>query len=131
MVVIISEPLIEVDASSQDISVVGTEMPTVDVSITESATTVTVNQAGIQGPPGPAGSSVSQSEETPSGTIDGTNPTFMLSASPLSNSLFLFRNGLFQRRHASGDYTLSGSTITFLTGAIPTTGDTLVANFRT
>lgn len=51
--------------------------------------------------------------ETPSGTINGVNVTFTLSAAPSpASSLFLFLNG---SRLAPGgaDFTLSGSTITF------------------
>lgn len=57
MVITVSEPLIEVDASSQDISVVGTETPTVNVTITATPIEVTVSEAGPQGPAGKPGSS--------------------------------------------------------------------------
>ena len=52
-------------------------------------------------------------EETPSGLINSSNQTFTLSHTPDSNSLLLFLNGVYQAPVV--DYTLSGSTITFVT----------------
>jgi hypothetical protein len=66
--------------------------------------------------------------EVPSGTINGTNASFSLMHTPAGSSLYLTRNGLVQK--VSVDYTLSGSTITFLTVAIPGTGETLQAWYR-
>ena len=68
--------------------------------------------------------------EIPSGTVNGVNATFTLAHSPSpAASLNLFVNGL--RFRAGGvDYTLVGATITFVTGAIPQTGDNLYANYR-
>ena len=67
--------------------------------------------------------------ETPSGTINGVNALFTLSASPFpAASLQLFKNGLIQT--ASVDYTLAGSTITYLAGSIPQVGDTHKAWYR-
>ncbi len=68
--------------------------------------------------------------ETPTGLVNGTNLVFTLAGSPNpAASLALYRNGI---RLSSGvDYTLSGSTITFLSGAQPVAGDILRANYRT
>lgn len=67
--------------------------------------------------------------ETPTGTPDGQLTVFTLAASPSPTaSLMLFRNGLLQTQGV--DYTLSGSTITFLMGAVPQTGDLLRAWYR-
>jgi len=67
--------------------------------------------------------------ETPSGTVDGSNNVFSLSYQPSpASSLLLYRNGLLQK--AGIDYTLSGSTVTFLTGATPQSGDILVGAYR-
>lgn len=74
---------------------------------------------------------VTQLEEVPVGDIDGVNDTFTLSQSPASNSLFLFVNGLVQRRAADRDYTLSGAVITFNAGSIPPSGSEVFANYRT
>lgn len=67
--------------------------------------------------------------ETPAGAVNSSNTTFSLSKPPMpGSSLQLYRNGLVQ---TSGvDYTLSGSTITFLSVAIPLTGDLLQAYYR-
>ncbi len=67
--------------------------------------------------------------EVPSGTINGTNPTFTLANTPASNTLSLYVNGLKQLAGTGNDFTLSGNTITFLSGAIPTTGDQLQADY--
>lgn len=68
--------------------------------------------------------------ETPSGAINGTNPTFALSTAPSPPaSLALFRNGLLQL--AGNDYTLDGATITFNSWAIPQVDDVLDAFYRT
>ncbi len=62
--------------------------------------------------------------EAPSGAVDGSNVTFTLSQSPLPiASLFLFQNGLFQTNGV--DYTVSGTTVTFMSA--PLTGATLTA----
>jgi hypothetical protein len=68
--------------------------------------------------------------ETPQGAINGTNILFSLNATPNpASSLIIQRNGLTL---SSGiDYTLNGSTITFVAGAQPSQGDVLRASYRT
>ena len=68
-------------------------------------------------------------QETPSGAINGVNAAFTLSQAPSpSTSLAVYRNGL---RLTSGvDYTLSGAMITFVTGLVPQTSDTLLCSYR-
>lgn len=61
--------------------------------------------------------------EIPTGTVNGSNATFTLAATPVSGSEHVFVNGVLQNVGAGNDYTISGATITFLTGAIPQTGD--------
>jgi hypothetical protein len=65
--------------------------------------------------------------ETPSGTINGSNVTFTLAATPVSGTEQLFLNGILQEPGAGNDYTISGATITYLTA--PATGDRLRANY--
>lgn len=68
--------------------------------------------------------------ETPTGTVDGANSTFTLSGTPNpATSLLLYRNGILQKQGL--DYQLSGNTITFLSVAIPQSGDILQACYRT
>jgi hypothetical protein len=67
--------------------------------------------------------------ETPQGTLDGTNATFTLAGSPAPpSSLVLTRNGLVLA--LGPDYTIADSTITFVSAAVPQTGDILIAFYR-
>ena len=68
-------------------------------------------------------------QETPGGMIDGVNASFTLAGGPTPPaSLLLFRNGLAQK--SGQDYSLAVNAITFLPGAIPHPGDTLLAWYR-
>ena len=73
---------------------------------------------------------VSVDAEVPSGVVNGVNDTFALAHSPSPvSSLLLFVNGLLQK--AGGvDFTLSGSSIVFASGAVPQSGDSLLAYYR-
>ncbi len=83
---------------------------------------------GTSGPCGTGGVQYSDGE-TPGGTMDGINATFTLANAPSpAPSLELFRNGVAQKPAA--DYTLTGSTVQFLAGAVPQPGDTLLAWYR-
>jgi hypothetical protein len=68
--------------------------------------------------------------ETPGGTPNGTLVTFTLANPPggSGSALHLYRNGL--RQKAGVDYTISGSTITFLPVSVPQVGDSLLADYR-
>ena len=86
---------------------------------------VSLEQGGAGGSFG-----VFQDAETPSGVIDGVNVTFTLAAAPNPTaSLLLTRNGIVQK--TAVDFTLSSATITFLAGAEPQVGDTLLSWYRT
>lgn len=76
----------------------------------------------------PAGTTTTYADdETPSGTINGSNTAFTLAHTPSpAASLMLFQNGVLNRRMT--DYTLSGANITF--SVAPTTGDNLRAFYR-
>lgn len=65
-------------------------------------------------------------QEVPTGTIDGSNPTFLILNVPLVGSVKLYLNGL--RLKSGLDYTLSSLTITMTT--IPYSGDVLLADYR-
>ncbi len=68
--------------------------------------------------------------ETPGGVVDGVNAVFTLVSTPSpAGALMLFVNGVLQRAGAGNDFTLSGSTVTFEAGAIPQTGDILLATY--
>ncbi len=67
--------------------------------------------------------------EMPTGAVDGSNNVFTLSGSPSpSVSLQVFRNGILQR--SGVDYSLTGATVTFLSGAIPQSGDVVQTYYR-
>lgn len=68
--------------------------------------------------------------ETPGGAINGSNLVYTLLHSPApAISLLLFKNGVLQRP-GGVDYTLAGSTITYVAGAVLQTGDTHVCSYR-
>ena len=80
--------------------------------------------------PGTGTSAVIVDSEIPTGTINGTNLAFTLAFAPSpAVSLKLYKNGLLLSQ--SGDYTVSGSTITFAsTATAPQIGDSLLASYR-
>ena len=66
-------------------------------------------------------------DETPTGTINGSNTTFTLAHTPSGTSLMLFKNG--QKLEPGGaDFSLATATITMT--AAPKTGDILTASYR-
>lgn len=67
--------------------------------------------------------------ETPSGTINGSNPTFTLANTPTAGTEQIFVNGILQDAGAGNDYQISGATITFETGNEPLSGDKLRATY--
>ena len=74
-------------------------------------------------------SAVFVDDETPAGTINGTNLAFSLANTPApSSSLSLYRNGLALAQGT--DYMLAGSAITFTSASLPQTGDILMAYYR-
>lgn len=66
-------------------------------------------------------------EEIPAGSINSSNVTFTLAATPVVGTVRLYLNGLRQLSGAGNDYTITGDTITFTTA--PTTGDVLLADY--
>ena len=64
--------------------------------------------------------------ETPSGTIDGTNADFTLAHTPISNSEHVYKNGV--RMKLTVDYTIATNTITFVVP--PTLLSELVVDYR-
>lgn len=65
-------------------------------------------------------------DETPSGTINGTNTVFTLAQTPLENAAVdVYLDGL--KQIPTTDYSVSGSTITFVTA--PVVGQTLRVDY--
>lgn len=70
--------------------------------------------------------------ETPSGTVNGSNTTFTLASTPAAgsagiSSVRLYLNGQLLEQGSGNDYTISGTSITMLFA--PTTGDKLRAYY--
>lgn len=66
--------------------------------------------------------------ETPSGTVDGSNPTFTLAHTPVVGSESVFLNGILLDSGANNDYTISGATITMIN--IPQSNDKLRVTYQ-
>jgi hypothetical protein len=85
--------------------------------------------SGACGTGGGGGGPVFVDAEAPAGAVDGSNSVFTLTGSPSPTlSLQVFRNGILQK--AGSDYSLSGATVTFLSGAIPQSGDVVQTYYR-
>lgn len=65
--------------------------------------------------------------EAPAGDIDGVNAVYTLANTPVVGSVKLYRNGM--RDKESLHYSISGATITRLSGNILGTGDFLLADY--
>lgn len=76
------------------------------------------------------------SNETPSGTPTGTDGTDGLATYTIANAptstavIWLYKNGVLQNYGSGNDYTISITTITFNSGAIPISGDVLRITYR-
>lgn len=70
------------------------------------------------------------SNETPTGTVDGSNTNFVLANTPVSGTEKVYVNGIRNHSGAGNDYTISTATITFLSGAIPQTGDVILVDYQ-
>jgi hypothetical protein len=69
------------------------------------------------------------SEETPGGTINGTNTAFTVTNTPSPiASLKLYMDGILLRQ--TTHYSVSGTAITFVSAFKPITGQTLFAAYR-
>jgi hypothetical protein len=68
--------------------------------------------------------------EVPTGTINGSNAAFTLANTPTSGTEEVYVNGILQNVGAGNDYTISGTTITFQSGAIPQTNDSVLVSYR-
>jgi ketopantoate reductase len=97
----------------------------------KTGTFVLTSTNGVNSWSTPSASPNFSDSEVPGGTINGTNAVFTLANTPASGSTpLLFRNGIAQQNGSTGDYTISGATVTFNATSIPLTGDTLLAWYR-
>ncbi len=100
--------------------------------LVESATGNATDCMHVDGSSGPCGGGAPTfvDGDLPTGIVDGSNGTFTLTAVPApSTSLSVYRNGMLQK--PALDYTATGNSLQFLTGATPQPGDTLLASYRT
>jgi len=66
-------------------------------------------------------------EETPSGSINGSNTAFTLANTPTAGTVKVFLNGIRQKSGAGNDYTISTNVITMTTA--PISGDVLFVDY--
>ena len=81
----------------------------------------------VQDTAGGFGASNIVTEETPSGSVNGSNTSYTLAYTPTSGSLKLYLNGIRLKSGAGNDYTISTNTITMTTA--PISGDVLIADY--
>lgn len=67
-------------------------------------------------------------QETPSGTVNGSNTAFSLANTPVAGSVHLYLNGVLQESGAGNDFTISGASITM--AVAPLSGEKLRASYR-
>ena len=67
-------------------------------------------------------------KEVPSGSINGSNTSFVLANTPTAGSEHVYLNGVLQESGAGNDYTITGATITMLTA--PLTGEKIRVSYR-
>jgi hypothetical protein len=117
----------EVTGLSNDLAAFGSQITALNTTLASLSATVQALQSS-SGATGSVGAAFVDAE-TPAGTLNGANNTFSLSQMPAPPaSLAVYRNGLIQT--AGLDYTLLGNSMTFLSGATPEAGDTLIAYYR-
>ncbi len=88
-------------------------------------TSITFQQVGVQSG---LNNTNFVDQETPSGTVNGSNTAFTLANTPVAGSVHLWLEGWFLFPGAGNDYTISASSITMLTA--PLTGERLRASYR-
>jgi hypothetical protein len=100
----------------------------------EAATGDPADCVRVDGTSGPCGSGGGSNvsfvdNENPAGAVDGANTVFTLASAPApAGSLALYRNGMYQK--PGQDYGLEDRTVTFVAGATPQPGDTVLASYR-
>ena len=66
-------------------------------------------------------------EETPSGSINGSNTSFTIANTPTAGTVKLYLNGVRQKSGAGNDYTITTNTITMTTA--PVSGDVMIVDY--
>ena len=65
--------------------------------------------------------------ETPGGSVNGSNTSYVLANTPVAGSESVFLNGILQDPGAGNDYTISGANITFADA--PVSGDKIRVSY--
>ena len=113
----------------QDEGVTITQSPITKLNVTGTGGSIVYSGNGLAtlDLTGGSGSPVTYFAETPSGTINSSNVTFTLANSPTSNEcVIVILDGLTQ--YNGIDYTVSGSTITFVSA--PATGSSIFTYYN-
>jgi hypothetical protein len=119
----LSAALSQINSSLASLTTTATSQTTTLTNLTASVSTLSATVASLVPVP------TFVDFEIPAGTIDGSNPVFVLSAAPSpASSLVLHKNGI--KLSPGGDYSISGSTILFAAGAVPQAGDLLIVSYR-
>ncbi len=115
-----------VATNGNTLSTLGTRVSGLSSSLTSLTQAVTQLQSG--GGNGSVNTAFIDGE-MPAGSVNSSNTIYTLSAIPVpASSLELYRNGLVQT--VGVDYTVSGTTVTFLPVAVPKSGDLIQAYYR-
>lgn len=102
----------------------------VSLSLFIAMTTSPIQRMQAQGPAASSSVVTFVDAETPSGSLNGANTTFVLANSPSpAGSLALKLNGL--QLTPNVDYTLSGNRVVFVPGVIPRSNDIMTCAYRT
>ena len=78
----------------------------------------------------PPGANTFVYSEVPTGDYDGVDTTYSILHAPATGTLCVFKNGMRQLAGSGNDYTLTTTVITFETGNLPQTGDTVLVDYQ-
>lgn len=98
------------------------------ITVTNGAGTITISTSALI-----ASNFVDKEVPTKQGggtAPDGTTTIYNLANTPVAGSEHVYVNGVLHNPGAGNDYTISGGAITFLSGAIPQTGDIVLVSYR-
>jgi phage-related tail fiber protein len=102
--------------------------PGTGITITNGAGTITISTTALI-----ASNFVDKEVPTKQGggtAPDGLTTIYNLANTPVTGSEHVYVNGVLQNPGAGNDYTIASAAITFLTGAIPQTGDVVLVSYR-
>jgi len=114
------------DVAPVSFSVNAQASPSVSVVSSSGAQVILVPVPGAQGPAGPAGNGTQVFNETPTGTVDGSNAVFTTAHAFQPGSTAVYINGLRERLGVGYTETTSTS-LTF--SQPPTSGDELIIDY--